>query len=144
VKDAVRVLVCDDQTLIRARVREALAGTPDIQVVGEAAGGLEGIRLAIELLPDLVLMDISMPDLDGIQATQRILAQAPDIRVLAFSADSHWQNVEEMFFAGAWGYLLKRGDSSQLIDAIHSVMAGSFFLSASIRGSGPESEAVSS
>jgi len=140
VKYAVRVLVCDDQALIRARVRETLARTPDIRVVGEAAGGVEGIRMASELLPDLVLMDISMPDLDGIQATQRILAQVPDIRVLAFSADSHWQNVDGMFSAGASGYLLKRGDPAQLIDAIRAVMAGGFFLSPNLRRSAPEVE----
>jgi DNA-binding NarL/FixJ family response regulator len=134
VKEPIRVLLCDDQSVIRTRVREALADTPDIQVVGEAAGGVAAVQLALELTPNLVLMDVVMPGLSGIEATRQIRAAAPDIRVLAFSAGAEQQTVDEMFAAGALGFIVKDGDSEELVRAIRSVAAGMYYLSPGFRG----------
>jgi len=105
---------------------------PGIDVVGEADGGYAGIRMALQLRPDIVVMDVDMPDLDGVEATKWILARAPGIKVLAFSAGSNPDIVREMFSAGASGYLVKGGDSDQLVEAIHSIMAGRPYLSGKI------------
>ena len=110
--------------MIRVRVREALARAPGIEVIGEAAGGLAGVKLAIDLAPDVVMMDVSMPDLNGIEATRRILASLPQTCVLAFSAEARRQTVEAMLSAGARGYLLKNSDPEEWTRAIHSAMAG--------------------
>jgi two-component system, NarL family, response regulator NreC len=122
VRETIRVLLCDDQAIIRVRVREALAQSPDIEVIGEAAGGLVGVAMAIGLGPDVVLMDVSMPDLNGIEATRRILDAAPRIRVLGFSAEAGRGTVEAMISAGARGYLLKHTDPEEMIRTIRLVM----------------------
>lgn len=136
----VRVLLCDDQAMIRVRVREALARAPGIEVIGEAAGGLAGVKLALDLAPDVVMMDVSMPDLNGIEATRRILASLPRTRVLAFSAEARRQTVEAMLSAGARGYLLKNSDPEEWTRAIHSVMAGGISTGEHVRGraAGPD------
>jgi DNA-binding NarL/FixJ family response regulator len=134
VQKKVRVLLCDDQVMIRIRVREALAKAPGISVVGEAAGGHAGVKMALELVPDLVLMDVSMPDVNGIEATRQIRSSAPSIRVLAFSAEGRRETLQAMVAAGACGYLLKDADPEELVQAIYSVMDGGFFQSASLRG----------
>jgi DNA-binding NarL/FixJ family response regulator len=126
----VRLLLCDDQRLIRARVREHFHEVPSVEVVGEAANGRSAVTLALELQPDLVLMDISMPDLDGIQATRQILACSPAIRVLAFSSDLNADHVHRMLAAGARGYLLKTGNLRELTMAVETVLAGERFISA--------------
>ena len=121
-QETIRVLLCDDQAIIRVRVREALAQAPDIEVIGEAGGGLVGVAMAIGLAPDVVLMDVSMPDLNGIEATRRILDAAPRVRVLGFSAEGGRGTIEAMISAGARGYLLKHTDPEKLIRAIRLVM----------------------
>ena len=131
--ETVRVLLCDDQAMIRIRVREALAKVPGIEVVGEACGGQAGVKMALALAPDLVLMDVSMPDMNGVEATRQIRASAPGVRVLAFSAEGGPETTEAMAAAGASGYLLKNSDPDEWVRAIHSVMAGGFFQSASLR-----------
>jgi CheY-like chemotaxis protein len=118
--------------MIRIRVREALGKAPGIEVVGEAAGGHAGVKMALDLAPDLVLMDVSMPDLNGVEATRQIRASAPSVRVLAFSAEGRRQTLEAMAAAGACGYLLKNADPEEWVRAIQSVMAGGFFQSASL------------
>jgi DNA-binding NarL/FixJ family response regulator len=132
-KDGIRVLLCDDRPLVRARSRETLANAPAVSVIGEADGGHAGVRMALELKPDVVVMDVDMPDLDGIEATRQILAQAPYIKVLAFSAGSSWSLVREMLSAGASGYLVKGSDPDELVRAITAVMAGTHYLSGQIR-----------
>jgi DNA-binding NarL/FixJ family response regulator len=127
-----RVLLCDDQDIVRVIVSGVLKREADIQVVGEASGGKEGITATLELLPDLVLMDVSMPGVDGLEATRQIVAKAPAVKVLAHSALSERAIVEQMFAAGARGYLLKRGDPEELLRAVRTVLAGGSFLSAGL------------
>jgi DNA-binding NarL/FixJ family response regulator len=125
-----RLLLCDDQVLSRARVREMLKEASSIQVIGEASGGRSAVKMALELSPDVILMDICMPDLDGIEATRQILARAPDIRIVAFSSDFSSQCIGKMFSAGARGYLLKPSSAEELLLALRKIHAGEVFLSA--------------
>jgi DNA-binding NarL/FixJ family response regulator len=120
----VRILICDDQRLIRVRIREILERDRGVVVIAEAAGGYEAVRLALRLRPDLILMDVSMPDLDGVEATRQILARLPEVRVVAFSAESNSESMSRMFAAGVRGYLLKSGDPAQVLVSLHRVMSG--------------------
>src|ERR1700694_1634852 len=124
-----RVLLCDDQDIFRWSVREVLNPQADMQVVGEASGGQAGIDAALDLLPDLVLMDVSMPGVNGVEATRQITTKAPSVKVLAYSSQSNWETVDQMFTAGARGYVLKQGDAGELVRAIRTVLAGGCFLS---------------
>ena len=127
-----RVLVCDDATVMRRTLRQFLEGTSEFHIVGEAAGGLESIDKAIQLKPDLVLMDVRMPDLDGIEATRRILLAVPGVRVLAFSSDSAPETVDLMLEAGADGYLVKGADPDELVRAARKVLAGKRYLDVAV------------
>ena len=135
-----RVLVCDDQDLVRLSVLEILKRQTGVQVVGEASGDEAAIRAALELLPDLVIMDVSMPEVDGLEATRQIVANAPNVKVLAHSAESEWRIVEKMLAAGARGYVLKRGDPVELMCAIRVVLAGGSFLSPGLLGNTSSAE----
>ena len=129
-----RVLLCDDQEMVRLSVHEILKRHADFEVVGHASGGEAGIRAALELLPDLVLMDVSMPEVDGFEATRRIVASASTVKVIAYSSESDWETVEKMFAAGARGYVLKQGDPRELVLAIRMVLAGGSFISPGLMG----------
>jgi DNA-binding NarL/FixJ family response regulator len=129
-----RVLLCDDHEIVRVSVKKVLQHQADIHVVGEASGGQAGISAALELRPDLVLMDVSMPDVDGLEATRQIMAQASEVKVLAYSAESKRETVEQMLAAGACGYVLKRGEPVELVHAIRAVLAGESFLSPGLTG----------
>jgi len=127
--DRIRVLLVDDQELIRLGFRLSLEAADDVEIVGEAADGQEGADLAQRLLPDVVIMDIRMPRLDGIAATARIVAEVPTARVLVvttFDLDEYAFGALE---AGASGFLLKDATSTQLIDAVRSVQRGDAILS---------------
>jgi DNA-binding NarL/FixJ family response regulator len=128
-KHLFRVLLCDDQALARHQVQHALENTSEFQVVGEAAGAHESIAKAIELKPDLVLMDVCMPELDGAEVTRQILLTAPEIKVLAYSADCCWEKVDRMLAAGACGYAVKSADLDELVRAARTVLAGGHYLS---------------
>lgn len=132
VKRNVRVLLCDDHTLIRTNVRRVIGDLPGFEVVGEAEAGNVGVQMATDLAVDLVVMDVSMPELDGIEATRQILAKSPQVKVLIFSSADH-ETVPNAFSAGAHGYLLKGASAGELHDAVKSVMSGERYLSQSLK-----------
>lgn len=130
----IAILLADDHPIFRQGVRLLLEIEPDIRVVGEAGNGREAIEKARELSPDILLMDISMPDLNGIETTRHITRTCPATRVVALSVHSSGQFIKDMFKAGARGYLLKESAPEELTAAIHAVMRGEIFLSTAISG----------
>lgn len=131
--EPLRVLVADDHPLYREGLVGLLATTDDLSVVGQAPNGAEAVRLAAELSPDVVVMDISMPELDGIEATRRILAATPEARVLILSMLDD-ATVVEALRAGARGYLVKSSSPAATLAAIRSVGQGDVIFSATIAG----------
>lgn len=125
---AARLLLCDDQRLVRIRVRQILQPLDIFEVVGLAEDGRSAVSMALQLMPDIILMDVCMPELDGIQATSRILAQAPDIRVLGYSSDLTEETAKRMLMAGAHACVSKTGDAAELVDALTRVLAGERFI----------------
>jgi DNA-binding NarL/FixJ family response regulator len=128
----IRVLVADDQSMVRAGFRMLLAGEPDIEVVAEADNGREAVEKAARFDPTVVLMDIRMPELDGIQATRRILAADDDARVLILTTFDLDEYVYEALRAGASGFVLKDEPPEQLLAAIRTVAEGDALLSPSV------------
>jgi DNA-binding NarL/FixJ family response regulator len=128
----IRVLVADDQSMVRAGFRMLLAEQPDIEVVAEASNGREAVEMAARLRPTVVLMDIRMPELDGLQATRRILAADETARVLILTTFDLDEYVYEALRAGASGFVLKDDPPEQLLDAIRVVARGDALLSPSI------------
>jgi NarL family two-component system response regulator LiaR len=122
--DKIRILLADDHVVVREGTRELLEREEDLEVVAEAGDGEEAVRLATNQRPDVVLMDIAMPKLDGIEATRRIKAINPAIAVLVLTAYDDDQYVFALLEAGAAGYLLKDVQTNELIRAIHAVYAG--------------------
>jgi two-component system response regulator NreC len=123
-----RVLIADDHGVLRAGLMALLNAERDLQVVGEASTGEEALKLAVELSPDVVLMDISMPDLGGIEATRRLLERMPDSRVLILTVHEDIGLVREAIHAGVAGYILKRAVKNELINAIHTVLRGDLYI----------------
>ncbi len=128
----IRVLVVDDDELMRTGLRGVLSSDAAIEVVGEAADGRDAIHRARLHAPDVVLMDVRMPDLDGIAATERVLAEAPGVRVLILTTFEQDDYIFGALRAGASGFLLKRTRPEQLIAAIHTIAAGDSLLSPSV------------
>ena len=122
--NAVRVLIVDDADESRRILRRALAMDWTIEVVGEAGSGREAVRQASELSPDVVLMDVRMPDMDGIEATEDITRRLPGIKVIALTAHEDPDSVRDMLTAGATGYLLKGSSINDLIAAVHKARGG--------------------
>lgn len=122
----IRLLIADDHEVIRFGLRLLLANEPDISVVGIAADGRTAVSIAVADSPDVVLMDLSMPVLDGFAATREITRVAPSVRVLVHTAYSGAPIIHEAFAAGAHGYLLKESSPQTLIDAIRAVHRGEF------------------
>jgi DNA-binding NarL/FixJ family response regulator len=125
---SVRVLVADDDALLRAGVTVVLRTAADIEVVGEAADGLQAVALCRSLRPDVVVMDVRMPGIDGIEATRRIAAAAPATRVLVLTTFHDDEYVWGALHAGAAGFLLKRSPPERLIDAVQVLAAGEALL----------------
>ena len=128
----IRVLVADDQALFREALRTLLEVQPGIEVVGEAGDGDEAVRRSGELHPDVVLMDLRMPVLDGIAATARLRAEQPDVRVLALTTFDDDEDVFAALRAGAVGYLLKDVTSVKLVEALDAASRGESVLQPSV------------
>jgi DNA-binding NarL/FixJ family response regulator len=128
----IRVLVVDDQSLVRAGFRMLLAGEDDIELVAEATNGLEAVEKAALFDPNVVLMDIRMPELDGLEATRRILAADDSARILILTTFDLDEYVYEALGAGASGFVLKDDPPEQLIAAIRTVAAGDALLSPTV------------
>jgi NarL family two-component system response regulator LiaR len=126
--DRIRILLADDHVLVRQGTRELLEQEEDLTVVAEAGDGEEAVRLAASHCPDVAIMDISMPKLDGIEATQQIKTQHPAIAVLVLTAYDDDQYVFALLEAGAAGYLLKDVQASELVKAVRAVYAGESIL----------------
>ena len=120
----IRVLVVDDHKVVRSGLEQLLATTDDIELVGTASNGFEAIAAVERLHPDVVLMDLSMPELDGIDATRRISAEHPASRVLVLTSFSDQSRILEALSAGADGYLLKHAEPDDIADGIRAVHAG--------------------
>lgn len=129
---AIRVLLVDDHTILREGVRALFAGEPDIVVVGEAADGQEAVEKVETLLPDIVLMDMVMPRMNGLEATSHIKQRHPDVKVLILSMYDDDEYVQQVIQAGASGYVLKGMAADDLVLAIREVQAGSSFLNPAI------------
>jgi DNA-binding NarL/FixJ family response regulator len=129
---SIRVLVADDQSMVRAGFRMLLGGEPDIEVVAEASNGLEAVEKAARFSPTVVLMDIRMPELDGLEATRRILAADESARVLILTTFDLDEYVYEALRAGASGFVLKDDPPEQLLEAIHVVARGEALLSPAV------------
>jgi NarL family two-component system response regulator LiaR len=121
---AIRVLIVDDHTIVRKGIRIFLSEMSDIQVVGEAENGLDAISLAKQLEPDVILMDLLMPKMDGIDATRQITAKQPKVRVLVLTSFVGDEKIFPAIKAGAMGYLLKDSEPSELIQSIYRVYRG--------------------
>ena len=129
---SIRVLVADDQSMVRAGFRMLLGGEEDIEVVAEASNGLEAVDKAGRFRPNVILMDIRMPELDGLEATRRILAADENARVLILTTFDLDEYVYEALRAGASGFVLKDDPPEQLLDAIHVVARGDALLSPAV------------
>ncbi|MGE5376144.1 MAG: response regulator transcription factor [Bacteroidota bacterium] len=120
----IRVLIVDDHTIVRRGLKAFLAQTEDIQVIGEAENGLEAVRLSKELEPDIILMDLLMPKMDGIEATRQIITGQPHMRVLVMTSFACDEKIFPAIKAGALGYLLKESETGDLIWSIYKVHRG--------------------
>jgi DNA-binding NarL/FixJ family response regulator len=125
---AVRVVLADDQEMVRAGLRMLIDFQPDLEVVGEAADGLEAVEVVTRLRPDVVLMDVRMPRCDGIEASRRVLAAVPDVAVVILTTFDEDASLAEALRAGVSGFLLKTAPPEQLLHAIRTVAAGNGLL----------------
>ncbi len=126
--DKIKILVVDDHAILREGVRALLSLNDDFDIVGEAAEGKESIKKAKELVPDVVLMDIAMPGMDGLEATRRIRKENPKVKVLALTQYDNKEYILSVIKAGAAGYVPKRALGSELVSAIRAVHKGDSFL----------------
>jgi len=125
----IRVMVVDDHNIVKEGIRALLKDEPAVEVIGDAADGRAAVRMAEELAPDVVLMDVALPGLNGVEATRQIVKSKPRVRVLALSMYADGTYVSEMLKAGAAGYLLKDCDLEELARAIRTVAADHTYLS---------------
>lgn len=128
----IRILLADDHAVVRQGFGRILASHDDMEVIGEAGNGREAVQLAEELKPDVVVMDVSMPELNGIEATRRLMKAAPRTRVLALSMHKDSVYVREILRAGAQGFLLKDASDDDLITAVRAVGQGQGYISPSV------------
>ena len=127
-----RILLADDHAVVRQGFKMLLGAQPDMEIVGEASNGREAVESAETLRPDIVVMDVAMPELNGIEATRRLAASAPHTRVIALSMHKDSVYVREILRAGARGYLLKDSGAEDLVSAIRAVAKGESYLSPAV------------
>lgn len=128
----IRIILCEDHKLVRAGIKSLIAGFPGVEVVGEAGDGREGLAMARKENPDMVLMDIAMPGLNGLEATARLAKSQSDVKVIILSMYANEEYVLQALRAGAAGYLLKEAATSELKFAIDAVARGEVYLSPAI------------
>lgn len=128
----INVLLADDHTVVRQGLKALLLAEPDIEVVGEAENGRQAVQTSLKLAPDVVVMDIAMPQLNGLEATRQIIKDAPDIRVLILSSYSDDEYVHQLTEAGASGYLIKQTAANDLLKAIREAYKGNAYFSPTI------------
>jgi len=128
----IRVLIADDHAIVRTGLRALLDSEPTMKLVGEATGGYEAIELAGKSNADILVLDISMPDLDGISVTKKIKSQFPDLRILILTVHEDEALLREAIRVGAAGYVLKRAAETELISAIRAIMGGVLYVDPSM------------
>ncbi len=128
----IRILLADDHAVVRQGFKMILDAQPDMEIIGEAGNGREAVELIEELKPDVVVMDVAMPELNGIEATRRVAASVPHARVIALSMHKDSVYVREVLRAGARGYLLKDSGAGDLVSAVRAVARGESYLSPAI------------
>ncbi|MGH2478185.1 MAG: response regulator [Ktedonobacteraceae bacterium] len=126
---SIHILLADDHTILRAGLKMMLNAQPDMEVIGEAHDGRQALHEALRLHPDVILMDITMPDMNGIEATRQVKKQLPDVKVLILTMHENDEYVFQALRAGASGYLLKEAADTDLINALHVIQSGNFYLS---------------
>jgi two-component system, NarL family, response regulator NreC len=126
---SIRIIVADDHRIVRNGLRTLLNAEPDIEVIAEAENGRKTVHLVQELLPDVVVMDVTMPDLNGMEATRQIVSEFPQVKIIALSMHHHEQFISGMFMAGTSGYLLKDCSVDELTAAIRTAAKGEIYLS---------------
>jgi DNA-binding NarL/FixJ family response regulator len=130
----IKILLADDHGIVREGLRFLLEKEADIKVVGEAEDGQKAIELVRQLLPDIIIMDITMPNLNGVDATRQIINEFPKVKVIALSMHFDRMFVVSMLKAGASGYVLKECLSDELVEAVRSVYGGEWYISRKITG----------
>jgi two-component system, NarL family, response regulator NreC len=128
----IRILLADDHAVVRAGFKMILSAQADMEIVGEAGNGREAVEAAEELKPDIVVMDVAMPELNGIEATRRLASSLPHTRVIALSMHKDSVYVRETLRAGARGYLLKDSPAGDLVSAVRAVASGESYLSPAV------------
>jgi two-component system response regulator NreC len=124
----IRVLIVDDHTIVRTGLRALINGEAGMELIGEATGGEEALKLTRELSPDILVLDLSLPDMDGIQVTRQLKLERPEVRVLILTVHEDEALLREAMRAGASGYIIKHAAESELIAAIHAVKIGDMYV----------------
>ncbi len=125
---AIRVLIADDHAVVRAGLRTLIAGEAGMELVGEATGGEDALVMACALNPDVVVLDLSMPDMDGLEATRRIKHEKPEVRILILTVHEDEALLREAIRSGASGYIIKHAAEAELVSAIHTVEIGEIYV----------------
>jgi len=128
----IKVLIADDHAIVRAGLRALIHSEPTMELVGEATGGFEAIELVEKFQPNVLVLDLSMPDLDGIAVTKKIKPQFPDLRILVLTIHDDEALLKAALKAGASGYILKHAAETELISAIHAILRGDLYIDSSM------------